>query len=112
MTSTELLGEWMDAALAAAPQDLAMRIRTSLPDGWRDVAVGSAAPVLVDAAAAELRILLARGCDTRWAAPGLLAVDALVTHACELIAIVGTDIDEETDFIIERIGQVAKATPT
>lgn len=110
MSSMEPLGEWMDAALSAAPADLAIRMRASLPDGWRDIPVESAAPVLVDAAAAELSVLLARGCDTRWAAPGLLTVDALVTHACELFAIAGTDMDEATNSIMERLGRVGKAT--
>ena len=103
MTAVESLGEWMDSALAGAPPDLALRIRSALPDGWRDVTGAEAGAVTMRAAVNELHVLLERGCETRWAAPGLLTVDALVTHACELIARAGDDIDMASARLIGEI---------
>jgi hypothetical protein len=57
----------------------------------------------VEAAATELPGLLERGCEARWAAPGLLTVDALVTYACELLATGGGDIDAGTADILDRV---------
>jgi hypothetical protein len=103
--ATELLGDWLDHELEEVPQELAVRIRTALPPGWRLATVIRGASVLTDAAATELRGLLERGCDTRWAAPGLLTVDALVTYACELLAYCGGDIDGDTTQILDTILQ-------
>ncbi len=89
----ETLGAWLDGELGGAPQELAVRIRAVLPSDWRDVGIPHAPQVLVDAAARELRSLFERGCDQRWAAPGVLVVDALVTYACQLVAVSGADID-------------------
>ncbi|HEY5088123.1 MAG TPA: hypothetical protein VII66_12260, partial [Gemmatimonadaceae bacterium] len=61
--------------------------------------------ILTAAAAAELRGLLERGCETRWAAPGLLTVDALVTYACELLACAGADVDVGTLQILSVMAQ-------
>ncbi|HEY8312225.1 MAG TPA: hypothetical protein VIG47_16785 [Gemmatimonadaceae bacterium] len=97
------LGEWLDGELATAPNELAVRLRSMLPQDWRTVTMERAPSVLADAAATELRDLLQRGCDTRWAAPGLLAVDALVTFACEALAISGGDIGAGTADILERV---------
>jgi len=91
--ATELLGEWLDRELDGVPQELAVRIRTALPPDWRSTTVTRAPAVLAGAAATELRGLLERGCDARWAAPGLLTVDALVTYACQMLAYCGADID-------------------
>jgi hypothetical protein len=97
------LGEWLDGELAAAPNELAVRLRSMLPADWRTVPMESAPSVLADAAATELRRLLERGCDTRWAAPGLLAVDALVTFACEALALSGSDICAGAGDILKRV---------
>lgn len=102
---TELLGEWLDSELEGVPQELAVRIRTALPPDWRIATVTRGAALLADAAVTELRGLLERGCDTRWAAPGLLTVDALVTYACQMLAYCGADIDTETLRILDAISQ-------
>lgn len=101
--ATGQLGDWLDGELAAAPNELAVRLRSMLPENWRTVPMERAPTVLADAAAAELRGLLERGCDTRWAAPGLLAVDALVTFACEALALSGADISAGAADILQRV---------
>jgi hypothetical protein len=88
----ESLGPWLDRKLESAPQELAARIRAVLPSDWRDAPLRDGHVLLTGAAAAELRGLLERGCEERWAAPGLLVVDALVTYACEIVAFSGGDI--------------------
>lgn len=110
--TTELLGDWLERELAAVPQELAVRIRTALPADWRDADLVAGATVLTGAAVAELRVLLERGCETRRAAPGLLTVDALVTYACELLAINGADIDAGTKAILDAVaGTLSETEP-
>ena len=99
----ESLGSWLDHKLESVPQELAVRIRAVLPSDWRDTPVAEAAPLLTGAAAQELRGLLERGCEKRWAAPGLLVVDALITYACELAALSGSDIESGTAAILNAI---------
>ncbi|MEO7042680.1 MAG: hypothetical protein ABI035_10505 [Gemmatimonadaceae bacterium] len=102
--SNERLGAWLDGALTNAPQELAVRIRTALPGGWRDADLEQGSAILRDAAASEMRVLLERGCETRRAAAGLLTVDALVTYACELLALSGAEIDSGSTAILDAIG--------
>jgi hypothetical protein len=99
----ESLGEWLDREVETVPQELAARIRAALPAEWRSTSRAGGSTVLVEAAATELRGLLERGCEARWAAPGLLTVDALVTYACELLATGGGDIDAGTADILDRV---------
>ena len=101
----ELLGEWLDRDLAGVPHELAVRIRGALPANWREVAVSDASAFVANAAAHELRGLLERGCETRWAAPGLLTVDALVTYACELLALRQTDLESGAIEVVEMIAR-------
>lgn len=96
----------MDSALADAPPDLVLRVRSALPEGWRDVKTADSSDIALRAAVNELRVLIERGCDTRGAAPGLLAVDALVTQACELAARAGEDIDAASGRMISQIVSV------
>lgn len=111
MTGTsELLGDWLERELAAVPQELAVRTRTALPENWRDVDLASGPTVLTGAAVAELRALLERGCETRRAAPGLLTVDALVTYACQLLALTGADIDAGTTAVLDAIAATLPET--
>lgn len=102
----ELLGDWLDRELQGVPQELAVRIRGSLPANWRGVPSGEGATVMADAAARELSGLLERGCETRWAAPGLLTVDALVTYACELATLSGEEVDVTALAIADTVARV------
>lgn len=99
------LGDWLDGELAATPKELAGRIRSVLPGDWRSAPLTSGPLILADAAARELRSLLERGCETRWAAPGLLTVDALVTYACQLLAFTGADLDAGAAEVLRRVVQ-------
>jgi len=104
------LGAWLDDALTSVPQELAVRIRTALPGGWRDADLEQGSGILRDAAASELRVLLERGCETRRAAAGLLTVDALVTYACELLALSGADIEAGSIAVLDAIGATLPRT--
>lgn len=108
--SDERLGEWLDGALTGAPQELAVRIRTALPAGWRDADLEQGSAMLRDAASSELRVLLERGCESRRAAAGLLTVDALVTYACELLALSGAGIEQGSIAILDAVGATLPAT--
>lgn len=101
--TTELLGAWLDRRLESVPQELAVRIRAVLPPDWRNSYTEQAPALLADTAARELRGLLERGCEERWAAPGLLVVDALVTYACELIALSNRDIETDSAALLDTM---------
>ena len=104
MTATqESFGAWLDRKLESVPQELAVRIRAVLPSDWRNAAIADAPSMLTVAASGELRGLLERGCEERWAAPGLLVVDALITYACELVALSGGDIETESVTILNTV---------
>ena len=79
------LGEWLDSRVPAPPPALAERMRALL---GTDVDSGSDDIHDVLAAVSEraLRELLARGDRSRAIAQDLLAIDALVTYACEAAA--------------------------
>ena len=80
-----------------------MRVRAVLPSDWRAAEVADGPSLLTDAASRELRGLLERGCEERWAAPGLLVVDALVTYACELTALSGGEIEAGALAILDSV---------
>jgi hypothetical protein len=103
----ELLGDWLERQLATAPPELALRVRTALPADWADAQLSAGAQLIADAATDELKQLLERGCDTRRAAPTLLAVDALVTYACEVAAASGVDLDATTTSIVTAVVSAA-----
>lgn len=97
-----LLGVWLDGELGEVDADLADRIRRSLATGWEQMSLASGPRMLCDAALAELRPLLERGCETRAAATPLLTVDALVTLACEALAQSG-DIESGADAMLAEL---------
>ncbi|MDQ2890531.1 MAG: hypothetical protein M3R65_08255 [Gemmatimonadota bacterium] len=107
MTPTGSVGDWLNASLLDAPPDLARRMRASIPSEGTSASVASGVEVLASAAASELRALLADGCGDRSAAPGLLTVDALVTQACELLAVTGEDVESGALIVLERLMQGA-----
>jgi hypothetical protein len=79
------VGEWLDARVPAPPPALTERIRVLL-GADADGATDDVHDVLAAVAERELRILLARGDHSRAIAQDLLAIDALVTYACEAAA--------------------------
>jgi hypothetical protein len=99
----ESFGEWLDRRLESVPQELAVRLRAVLPSDWRTAQTADGPSLLSDAASRELRALLERGCEERWAAPSLLVVDALVTYACELVALSGGDIEAGSVAILDTV---------
>ena len=108
--AAESLGAWLDRQLATVPQDLAVRVRAAIPETSRSAPSAEGPDILAAAAASELRHLLERGCETRWAAPGLLTVDALISYACELLAGTGADMETGTEDIVRRIVAVLPGT--
>lgn len=106
----ESLGAWLDRQLATAPQELSVRVRAAIPAESRSAPSAEGPAILAAAAASELRQLLERGCETRWAAPGLLTVDALISYACELLAGTRADLETGTEDMVNRIVAVLPGT--
>jgi hypothetical protein len=80
------LGEWLDEHLATVDPDLAARVRAAIAPDALDGDVSGAPQSLLDAAVRALTPLADEGCTRRASALDLLAVDALVTLACESLA--------------------------
>lgn len=80
------LGDWLDEHLATVDPDLAARVRAAIAPGALDGVVSDAPEALLDAAVRALVPLAAEGCTRRASALDLLAVDTLVTLACESLA--------------------------
>lgn len=77
------LGDWLDEHLATVDPDLAARVRAAIAPAALDGGVIDAPEALLDAAVRALTPLAAEGCTRRASALDLLAVDTLVTLACE-----------------------------
>lgn len=92
----ERLAEWLDARLRGVDDELATRIRSALDTAAGASGVSEAPSVLLRAAVARLAPLAADGCVARESAIDLLAVDALVTLACEALA----DVSDDGDAIV------------
>lgn len=80
------LGDWLDEHLATVDPDLAARVRAAIAPGALDGEVSNAPQALLEAAVRALEPLAAEGCTRRGSALDLLAVDTLVTLACESLA--------------------------
>ena len=110
------VGEWLDSRVPAPPPALAERMHALL---GVDVDSGSDDVHEVLAAASEraLRDLLSRGDHSRAIAQDLLAIDALVTYACEAAAeswekAGGVDTDALTDWCEGFAKQIARVGST
>jgi hypothetical protein len=79
------VGDWLESRVPAPPPALAERIRVLL-GADADASADEIHDVLATAAQRALRDLLARGDHSRAIAQDLLAIDALVTYACEAAA--------------------------
>ena len=82
----ERLAEWVDARLDGVDHELAARVRSAVDAAAPDATVHDAPRALVAAAVARLQPLAMEGCTARESAIELLAVDTLVTLACEALA--------------------------
>lgn len=79
------VSDWLDSRVPAPPPVLAERMRALLGSD-ADAAADEIHDVLAAASERALRDLLARGDHSRAIAQDLLAIDALVTYACEAAA--------------------------
>ena len=105
------LTEWVDARLDGVDDDLATRIRSALGDAAPEATVLDAPQALIAAAVARLQPLAAEGCSARESAADLLAVDALVTLACEALADARTSTDDIVQGATEMIRAIAATMP-
>lgn len=102
----ERLAEWVDARLRGVDADLAARVRSAIEAAEPDATVLDAPGALLKAAVARLEPLAAEGCSARATAIELLAVDTLVTLACESLAdscTSGARIEERATAMIRAI---------
>jgi len=80
------LAAWVEARLVDVDAGLASRVRDAIGATDASATVRDAPNVLLRAATARLTRLAAEGCVARETATELLAVDTLVTLACEALA--------------------------
>ena len=80
------LAAWVEARLADVDAGLASRVRDAIGVADASATVRDAPNVLLRAATARLAPLAGEGCVARESAIELLAVDTLVTLACEALA--------------------------
>jgi len=99
------LAAWVEARLVDVDAGLASRVRDAIGATDASATVRDAPNVLLRAATARLTPLAADGCVARESAIELLAVDALVTLACEALA----DACEDPRGIIDGTTQMVRA---
>lgn len=102
----ERLAEWVDARLRGVDAELAERVRSAVRTAAPDATVLDAPRALTAAAAERLEPLAAEGCSARASAIELLAVDTLVTLACESLSDAcgsTTEIEERATAMIRAI---------
>jgi len=105
------LADWVDARLEGVERELATRVRSAIGDVAPDATVLDAPRTLVAAAVTQLAPLATDGCTARESAADLLAVDALVTLACEALADTCTSVDDIADGATAMIRAVAATLP-
>jgi hypothetical protein len=111
-----IISDWLESRLPAPPPALAERMRALL-GADADAAADEVHDVLASASERALRDLLARGDHSRAIAQDLLAIDALVTYACEAAAEAWekrgiADADALTDWCEGFAAQLARAGST
>ncbi len=109
MTGETTLGSWLDVRLSGVEKDLARRIEDCVSASSRAVPLRDAAEGLATDASASLRRLLRSGCEARSSALDLLAIDALVTYACEIAATESSDVARTAAFLIREVAGSANA---
>lgn len=105
--AAERLGDWLDERLATVDPDLGARVRAAIAPGALDGAVSDAPQALLEAATSALTPLAAAGCTTRSSALDLLAVDTLVTLACE--ALTDAPAGVTTPTLVARTSEMIRA---
>lgn len=105
------LADWVDARLEGVESELATRVRSAIDDAAPDATVADAPRALIAAAVARLEPLATDGCTARESAADLLAVDALVTLACEALADTCTSVDEIAGGATAMIRAIAATLP-
>jgi hypothetical protein len=111
-----IISDWLESRLPAPPPALAERMRALL-GADADASADEVHDVLASASERALRDLLARGDHSRAIAQDLLAIDALVTYACEAAAESwekrgAADADTLTAWCEEFAEQLARAGST
>jgi len=105
------LADWVDARLEGVETELATRVRSAIADVAPDATVLDAPRALIAAAVTQLEPLATDGCTARESAADLLAVDALVTLACEALADASTSVDDIADRATVMIRAIAATLP-
>lgn len=105
------LADWVDARLEGVERELATRVRSAIADVASDATVLDAPRALFAAAVIRLAPLATDGCTTRESATDLLAVDALVTLACEALADASISVDDIADCATGMIRAIAATLP-
>ena len=105
------LADWVDARLEGVESELATRVRSAIGDVAPDATVLDAPRALIAAAVTQLEPLAAVGCTARESAADLLAVDALVTLACEALADASMSVDDVADAATAMIRAIAATLP-
>jgi hypothetical protein len=99
------LAEWLEARLVDVDAALASRVRDAVGAVGAAATLRDGAEALLRAATARLEPLAAAGCVARESAIELLAVDALVTLACEALA----DSCDDASCIVEGATRMVHA---
>jgi len=105
------LADWVEARLEGVERELATRVRSAIGDIAPDATVLDAPRALIAAAVTRLAPLATDGCTARESAADLLAVDALVTLACEALADAATSVEGIADSATAMIRAIAATLP-
>lgn len=107
----ERLAEWLHPRLREVDGALAARVRSAVGDAGADAGVADAPQLLLSAAVARLEPLAMDGCTARESAIELLAVDTLVTLACEALVDTCASADDIAGGATAMVRAIAAAMP-
>lgn len=105
------LAAWMEARLADVDAELASRMREAIGPSASTTTLRDAPELLLHAATSRLQPLALDGCVARESAIELLAVDALVTLACEALADACADTTCIVDATTRMVHAIAATLP-
>lgn len=107
----ERLAEWLETRLDGVDAALAARVRSALGDAAASGAVADAPHLLLSAAVTRLEPLAMDGCTARQSAIELLAVDTLVTLACEALVDTCAGAEDIAAHATAMVRAIAAAMP-